>query len=731
MDGLLRDLRFAVRGLLRTPGFTAAAVLALALGIGATTAIFSVVHAVLMRSLGWGEETRLVSITTEFQGLGLHGSTLSVPEVMDLGRAPFLESFGAYSGETAALQGERAERVAVGYATSGFFRALGVSAVYGRTFAPEEDFKGKDGVALVSANAWRRRYGADPAAVGRSITLQGHPYVIVGILPEGFSYDGPHDFFVPFGFSEEQLTQQRGAHYLEAVGRLRPGVSLAAAQKGIAELGARVNAENPDSYASDRGFGFSLMPLRDRFVGSTRQPLLILFGAVLMVLLIACANVANLLLARSAAREHEFAVRAAIGAGRGRIVRQLLTEGLLLSGLGMVIGLLIAVWGLDALLAAAPRRIRELADARVDRVVLGFSMLLTVATTLVFALVPALRASRVDVASALKDGARGTSGAPATRLRSALVAAQMAVSLCLLAAAGLTLRSFAEVLRVSPGFDPEGVTAVMLYPAGPGYDEQQRGAGPLLRRGASRRFLDSRRPGRGRHRPPAHPRQLQPELLHRRLRAPPRRNATQQCHPARLARLLRHPAAADRGGQGVHCLGRRQGAIGFAGQRGVGAPLLPRPGRDRAPHPPRQQDRGRVAHDRGRGRRRPRARPRPARAARLLLRRRADASRPDDAGRPRLGDRRGGSRRRLAHRPDPAGGPRLSPRGGALRLAGAAPLSPPAPRSLRRAGVAPLRARHLRRHLLLGRAADARDRAAHGHRRLPGRQWWPWSSAPR
>src|SRR3954469_491742 len=369
MDTLLRDLRFAVRGLLRTPGFTAAAVLALALGIGATTAIFSVVHAVLMRSLGWGEETRLVSITTEFQGLGLHGSTLSVPEVMDLARAPFLESYGAYSGETAALQGERAERVPVAYATSGFFRALGVSAVYGRTFAPEEDFKGKDGVVLVSANAWRRRYGADPAAVGRSITLQGHPYVIVGILPDGFSYDGPHDFFVPFGFSEEQLTQQRGAHYLEAVGRLRPGVSLAAAQKGIAELGAQVNAENPDSYASDRGFGFSLMPLRDRFVGSTRQPLLILFGAVLMVLLIACANVANLLLARSAAREHEFAVRAAIGAGRGRIVRQLLTEGLLLSGVGMVIGLLVSMWGLDALLAAAPQRIRELADVRVDRAV--------------------------------------------------------------------------------------------------------------------------------------------------------------------------------------------------------------------------------------------------------------------------------------------------------------------------------------------------------------------------
>jgi len=473
MDALLRDLRFAVRGLLRTPGFTAASVLALALGIGATTAIFSVVHAVLMRSLGWGEETRLVSINTDFKGLGMQGFSLSVPELMDLAGAPFLESFGGYDSETAALQGERTERVPVGYATSGFFRALGVSALYGRTFSPEEDFKGKDAVALVSAGAFRRRYGSDPTAVGRTVTLDGHPRVLVGVLPEGFSYDGVHDFFVPFGFTEEQLTRQRGAHYIEVVGRLRPGVSLEAARSGIAALGARVAADHPESYAPDRGFGFSLMPLRDRFVGSARQPLLILFGAVLMVLLIACANVANLLLARSASREHEFAVRAAIGAGRGRIVRQLLTEGLLLSAVGLVIGLLVALWGLDALLATAPRRIRELTDVRVDRAVLGFSILLTVATTLSFALVPALRASRVDVASALKEGTRGTSGVPAARLRSLLVAGQMAVSLCLLVAAGLTLRSFSQVLRVSPGFDPEGVTAVMLYPAGPGYESDE------------------------------------------------------------------------------------------------------------------------------------------------------------------------------------------------------------------------------------------------------------------
>ena len=472
METVFRDLRFAVRGLLRTPGFTAAAVLALALGIGATTAIFSVVHAVLLRSLGWGEETRLVALTTEFAGLGIVHGTLSVPELHDLREADFLESFGGYNPGTAALQtADRAERVRIAQVTSGFLQVLGAHALYGRTFAPDEDLKGNDGVALISAAAFRTRFGGDPAAVGRSVTLDGHAYRIVGVLPAGFSYGGPRDFFIPFGFSQEQLLEQRGAHWIEAIGKLRTGVSIDEARLRLVNFSTRIREEHPDSYNAEKGWNLALEALRERFVGPSRQAILVLFGAVLLVLLIACGNVANLLLARSAAREKEFAVRAAMGAARSRIIRQLLTEGLLLAALGALSGMLLAAWGLDALLAVAPRQIRELAQIRVDRPVLAFSAGLTVATTLVFALVPALRASRVELASSLKDGGRGTSGLPATRLRMALIVAQVAVCLFLLAGAGLMLRSFSRLLDVSPGFEPEGAVSAEITPAGPAYDD--------------------------------------------------------------------------------------------------------------------------------------------------------------------------------------------------------------------------------------------------------------------
>src|SRR5436190_2190037 len=470
MDELIRDLRFALRSLLRTPGFTAAAVLALALGIGATTAIFSVVHAVLLRSLGWGDESRLVSVYRTFVGIGSGKGGLSVPELYDLPQSQSLESFGAFNRGTAALQGsDRAERVPVARVTAGFFTTLGVRPQLGRAFGPEEDLKGSDGVALVSAAAFQRRFGGDPAAVGRSVALDGQSRQIIGVLPDGFSYAGTYDFFVPYGFTSEQRLVQRGAHFLEVLARLRPNVPLQAANKEIEELSARIAAEHPNNYPPDMKSLLHVESLRERFVASSRQPVLVLFGAVLLVLLIACGNVANLLLARSAVREREFAVRAAMGAERSRIVRQLLTEGLLLSALGAVLGILLALWGLDALLAAAPRQIRQLGDVRVDRAVLAFSAGLTVATTLIFALVPALRASRVDLASSLKDGGRGSAGIPATRLRTALVIAQVAVCLFLLVGAGLLIRSFAQILRVSPGFEPEGAIAADLNPAGSAY----------------------------------------------------------------------------------------------------------------------------------------------------------------------------------------------------------------------------------------------------------------------
>ena len=470
MDGLLRDLRFALRGLLRTPGFTAAAVLALALGIGATTAIFSVVHAVLLRSFGWGEETRLVSVYRLFAGIGTGKGRLSIAELYDLREARFFESVGSFNGATAALQrADGAERLPVARVTSGFFSVLDVRPQFGRVFGPDEEMKGNDGVALVSAPAFRRRFGGDPTSVGRSVALDGRSYAVIGVLPEGFSYGGAHDFFIPYGFTQTQRFDEPGAHYLDVVAKLRPGVSLEAASKALEEHVARMSEAHPRDYPAELQATLKLEPLRERFVASSRQPILVLFGAVLLVLLIACGNVANLLLARSAAREREFALRAALGAERSRIVRQLLTEGFLLAAIGAALGVLLAGWGLDALLAAAPRQIRELANVRLDRAVLAFSTGLTIATTLIFALMPALRASRVDLAASLKDGGRGTAGAPAARLRAVLVVAQVAVCLFLLTGAGLLLRSFGRLLHVSPGFEPQGAIAAELAPAGPSY----------------------------------------------------------------------------------------------------------------------------------------------------------------------------------------------------------------------------------------------------------------------
>ncbi|MFL5312209.1 MAG: ABC transporter permease [Myxococcales bacterium] len=484
MDAVLRDLRYAVRMLVRTPGVTAAAVLALALGIGATTGIFSVVHAVLLRSLGWGEESRLVAVRGNFEGQNLIGIWVSVPEYKDLRTAGFLQPVGVYAGYTAAFQGpDRAERVSVGYATGTFFDALGVRPVYGRNFAEEEDVKGRDDVALLSWAAWQKRFGSDPSVVGKTVTIGGLPRTVIGILPAAFHWEQPHEFYLPFGFTPEQL-QERGSRSLDAVARLAPGVSLQAASRRLEDFSAEVRKAHPDNYPDAVRWRLTLTPLRDRFVGSARQPLLVLLGAVLLVLLIACANVANLMLARGAARSREIAVRTALGASRSRLVRQLLTESALLALAGTVGGVLLSVWSLDLLLAAAPEGIRHLADVRLDRAVLAFAAALTALTTVLFGLIPALHATRSNLVDALKDGGQGSAGPSRGRLRRGLVVGQFALSLMLLAGAGLLLRSFAEVLRVRPGFDA-GVLAAQVTLGGSQYEDraaQQRYWTDVVRR---------------------------------------------------------------------------------------------------------------------------------------------------------------------------------------------------------------------------------------------------------
>jgi putative ABC transport system permease protein len=469
MDGLLRDLRLALRGLRRTPGFTAAAVITLALGIGATTALFSVVDAVLLRPLGWGDESKLVSLAVDFPGMHLQGFSLSIAELKDLETVQPFAHVGGYDRTTSALVvNGNAERVRVGQATAGFFPALGVEPLLGRSWTTAEDERGAPGVVVLSYEAFRKRYGGSQAIVGTDVTLDGKSRRVIGVLPQHFSFGVANEYWVPFDIPKN-WQEQRGAHYLEGIARLRPGATQQGAALALADLSRLDEKTYPNDYPPGHGVSFRMLPLRDRFVGPTREPLLLLLGAVFLVLLIACANVASLLLARSAARQGEIAVRSALGAGRGRIVRQLLTESALLAVLGGLLGVFTAQWALSGLLYAAPRNVRQLATVTLDFRVLAFSSCLAVACTFVFGLAPALRASRTDLATALKDGSRTVSSG--NRLRSLLVVGQFALSLALLASAGLVLRSFAHVLHVAPGFDPEGVIEIRAEPGGAAFDD--------------------------------------------------------------------------------------------------------------------------------------------------------------------------------------------------------------------------------------------------------------------
>ncbi|HEY2028911.1 MAG TPA: ABC transporter permease [Myxococcales bacterium] len=469
MDALKNDLRLALRGLRRTPGFTAAAVITLALGIGATTALFSVVDAVLLRPLGFGDESRLAALSVDFPGMHLQTFALSIAELKDLEGSPIFEHVGGYDpGTGALLTSGNAERVRIANVTTGFFPALGVQPLLGRNWTAEEDKRGAAKVVVLSYSAYRNRYASSPSIVGSDIVLDGASRRVIGVLPERFSYDRPTEFWVPFDIPPD-WEAQRGAHYLQGVGRLRPGVTLEAARRTLADLSKLAVQNHPAQYPPEHGLAFRLIPLRDRFVGSARETLLLLLGAVFLVLLIACANVASLLLARSAARQGEIAVRAALGAARGRLLRQLLTESALLAGMGAVLGVLTAQWALSGLLLAAPRNIRQMAAVTLDLRILAFSLCVAVLCTLVFGLFPALRASRADLASALKDGSRSVAGG--NRLRSVLVTGQFALSVALLASAALVLRSFAKLLHVNPGFDPAGVVEVRAEPGGAAFDD--------------------------------------------------------------------------------------------------------------------------------------------------------------------------------------------------------------------------------------------------------------------
>jgi predicted permease len=480
MTTLLQDLRFGVRMLWKRPGFTAVAVVTLALGIGANTAIFSVVNGLLLRPLPFAESDRLAIIWTHSPGANVAQDWPSPGQFTAVkAQADAFESLALARGTSYNLAAEgMAERVGAVQVSSNMLPLLGARPLLGRVFLSAEDAPGQPLTVLLSHALWQRRFGGDPGVLGRAITLNGQSHEVVGVMPADFSlgYEvmptvgsvQQAEVLLPLPLDAERMARQGDENY-NVLGRLKPGATLEQARAEL-DLAARNLAQQfPDYYPPSRAFSVSVRPLLEQVVGDVRPALLVLLGAVGCVLLIACANVANLLLARAAVREKEMAVRTAIGAGRWRIVRQLLTESLALSFAGGALGLLIAFWGLDALRALAPGNIPRLQNIALDGRVLLFTSVVTMLTGVLFGLAPALRSSRVNLGETLKEGGRALAGGGGQRLRDVLVVVEIALSLVLLAGAGLLVRSFVRVQQVEPGFDARGVLSMRLSVTGTPY----------------------------------------------------------------------------------------------------------------------------------------------------------------------------------------------------------------------------------------------------------------------
>jgi putative ABC transport system permease protein len=461
---MMSDLRYAIRTLIKSPGFTAIAVLTIGLGIGANTAIFSVVNTVLLRPLPYPHPERLMMVWVSNPRQGFDKDVTSYPTFGDWrNQSRSFERIAAYFGASVSLTGAGdPAQLRVARVTPSFFSTLNVQPALGRWFTEQDAAAGHERVVILDHGLWQGRFGSDPAIVGRTIQLSGRPCEVVGVMPEGFRYPDDSTLWLPLApvGPYKEIMDSRGSYWLTVIGRLRADSTQAAAQAEMDLIARQLEAQHPDT---NGGQGVRLTPLHDEIVGDVRRVLLVLFGAVGCVLLIACANVANLLLTRAAGRQKELAIRAALGARRARLVRQLLMESLVLALAGAAGGLLLATWGIAALRQIAPTNIPRLASVTIDVPVLFFTLGIAVATGVIFGVAPAWRGASANGSETLKEGGRsGGEGSRARRVRHVLAVTEVAVALVLLVGAGLLARSLAVIAKTDLGFNPRNVLAVSI-----------------------------------------------------------------------------------------------------------------------------------------------------------------------------------------------------------------------------------------------------------------------------